>query len=119
MDEATTRLLKEGNQARIDGDYAKARPMLQEAVDASPDVAECYWALGHVLINVGDFDEGIETFDRAVELEPGNQRFIVDLAKSLEMLGEFERARPLLEKVLELDSNTREAEEARKSLSYY
>ena len=119
MDEATLRLYTEGNQARICGDYDTALPLLQQALEGCPDSAQCMWALAHVLLNTGEFDVAIERFEAALALEPENVRFIVDLAKSLEMLGEFDRAKPCLEDVLRLAPGTREAEEARKSLSYY
>jgi len=119
MDEATLRLYTEGNQARISGDYDAALPLLQQALECCPDSAQCWWALAHVLLNVGEFEVAIEHFEQSIRLEPGNARHIVDLAKSLEMLGEFDRARPLLEQAIEIAPGTREAEEARKSLSYY
>lgn len=119
MDEETKRLFEEANQARINGDYATARPLLEQAIAACPDAGICHWAMGHVLLNVGEFELSIERFERAVELEPDCQRFLLDLAKTLEMLGEYERAKPLLERIIQADPSTREAEDARKSLQYY
>jgi len=119
MDEATLRLYTEGNQARISGDYDTAQSLLEQAAQCCPDAAQCWWALAHVLLNVGEFEVSISFFEKAISLEPGNARFAIDLAKSLEMLGEFDRAKPLLEQVLAEAPGTREAEEARKSLSYY
>ena len=119
MDEATRRLYEEGNQARINGDYPTAQPLLEQALGACPEAAECWWALGHVRLNTGEFDEAIESMRKAVELAPDCALFVLDLAKSLEMLGEFDDAKPLLEQVIEMDETSREAQEARKSLSYY
>jgi tetratricopeptide (TPR) repeat protein len=119
MDEEIQRLFDEANRARVNGDYEAAQPLLEQAVRACPDAAPCWWALAHVLLNTGDFDRSISRFEKAIELDPENQRYLVDLARSLEMLGEYERAKPLLERVLEISPTTREAEDARKSLSYY
>lgn len=119
MDDGGRRLFEEGNQARMSGDYERARPLLEDAVRACPEAAERWWALGHVLLNIGEFESSISRFEKAVELEPSNQRLALDLAKSLQMLGEYEQAKPLLERIIEVDSKTAEAEEARKSLSYY
>jgi tetratricopeptide (TPR) repeat protein len=119
MDEDTRRLYDEGNQARIAGDYDKAQPLLEQAIRSCPDAADCWWALAHVLLNTGEFDYAISRFKKAIELEPSTVRYVLDLAKSLEMLGEFEAARPVLEKVIEMDPDSREAADARKSLSYY
>lgn len=119
MDEETRRLFEQGNKARVSGDYAEAQPLLEQAIRACPEAAECWWSLGHVLLNTGEFEYAIARFRKAIELAPDCQRFILDLAKSLEMLGEFDDAKPLLEQVIELDPSAKEAEEARKSLSYY
>jgi tetratricopeptide (TPR) repeat protein len=119
MDEETQRLYEQGNRARLDGDYASAQPLLEQAVRRCPDAAECWWALGHVLLNTGEFDRAIARFTKACELEPANVRFLLDLAKTLEMLGEYDQARPYLERIIELAPESREAVEARKNLSYY
>ena len=119
MDEETQRIYDEANKARISGDYETALPLLETAVRACPDAACCWWALGHVLLNTGDFDRAIARMQKATELEPANLKYILDLAKSLEMLGEYDQARPILERVIELDGESREAAEARKNLSYY
>ena len=119
MDEATQRLYDQGNQARISGDYDTALPLLEAAVKAGPEEGKCWWSFGHALLNTGDFDGGISSFEKAAELEPENLRFLLDLAKSLEMLGEYERAEPHFKHVIELDEASREADEARKSLAYY
>ncbi len=119
MDEQTRRLFDEANKARVGGDYATAQPLLEDAIRGCPDSADCWWALAHVLLNTGEFEVAITHFRKAIELDPVSQRFVLDLAKSLEMLGEFDEARPLLDQVIGMDPATREADEARKSLSYY
>lgn len=119
MDDETRRLYEEGNQARLSGDYGTAQPLLEDAIRACPGEPRCWWALGHVLMNIGEFDLAASRFQKAIELAPENQTFLLDLAKLLEMLGEFDAARPYLERILELDGSTKEADGARKSLSYY
>ena len=118
MDEATKSLYEQANQARLSGNYEAALPLLEDAVRACPDEASCWWALGHVLMNTGDFDRAIARFEKCIELDPANARYALDLAKMLEMLGEFDQAKPWLEKVVEIGTG-KEADEARKSLSYY
>jgi tetratricopeptide (TPR) repeat protein len=119
MDEEIQRLFDEGNRARLSGDYAAAQPLLEDAIRACPDAARCWWALGHVLMNLGEFETAASRFEKAIELEPKNQTFMLDLAKLFEMLGEFDAARPVLERIIEVDGSSKEADGARKSLSYY
>jgi len=103
----------------LSGDYDQALPLLQEALQACPEAPPCLWALGHVLLNTGAFEEAIESFVRATELDTTNLLYALDLAKSLEMLGEFDRAKPLLEMIVTTEPTSRFADEARKSLRYY
>ena len=119
MAEDTQRLYEEGNQARVSGDYDTARSLLTQALAASPEDPQCLWAMGHVQLNCGEFDECVETFQKVTDLQPQNAKYALDLAKSYEMLGMFEEAKPWLERVIEIDGSSPEAEEARKSLSYY
>jgi len=119
MEEATQRLYEQAEQARLSGDYATAKSLLEQVAQACPNQACCHWSMGHVLMNSGDFDGAPVEFRLACELEPDNPRYLLDLAKFLEMLGEFDEARPYLERVLEVAPSSREAGEAKKSLSYY
>ena len=119
MDEAIQRLYEEANAARLGGDYATALPLLEEALAACPDASCCHWALGHVFMNTGEFEIAIERFECAIALDPSNARYVLDLAKMLEMLGEFDAAKPVLEKVMAMSPGSPEADAARKSLSYY
>ncbi len=119
MDEATKCLFDKADTARLSGDYAAAQPLLEQAIAGCPDEPECYWALGHVLLNTGDFDGAPVAFGKSVELDPENPRYVLDLARFHEMLGDFDAAKPLLERVVEMAPKSREAGEALKSLSYY
>lgn len=119
MEEALQRLYEQAEQARLSGDYTTAQSLLEQIAQACPSQACCHWSMGHVLMNSGDFDAAPVEFQTACDLEPDNPKFLLDLAKFLEMLGEFEQARPYLEKVLEVAPTSREASEAKKSLSYY
>ena len=119
MDETTKKLYEEANAARLSGDYDTALPLLEEALATCPDAASCHWAMGHVLMNTGEFEVAIERFNRSIELDPTNARYVLDLAKMLEMLGEFDAAKPILEKIIEIWPGTQESDAARKSLAYY
>ena len=83
MDDATQRLYEEGNKARLSGDYATAQPLLEDAVRACPDEARCWWALGHVMMNLGEFEVASSRFEKAIGLAPQNQTYLLDLAKLL------------------------------------
>jgi Flp pilus assembly protein TadD len=119
MDPATASKLEQAEQSRINGDYDAAQPLYEEIVVAAPDCSRAWWGLAHVLMNIGEFDLAVEKFRRASEIDPANQRYILDHGMMHAMLSEFEEARVLFERVISLNPSSHQADEARKQLSYY
>ncbi|MGQ9732541.1 MAG: tetratricopeptide repeat protein, partial [Candidatus Zipacnadales bacterium] len=120
MDPALKEQLTAANQARIALDYDTARPLYERLVAADPQCAEAKHGLGFTLMmGYGEFEEGLALMEQAAELAPENQKIVLDLAKSYAMLGEDEKVRPLLERVIALDPNSREGQEAKNQLQYY
>jgi tetratricopeptide (TPR) repeat protein len=119
MDQDTRSLYEQAEQARVGGNYEEAAAILEQILEAQGELAECLWSLGHCLMNMGDFDRAPQAFGKACELDLANPKYLLDLAKFLEMLGEFEQARPFLERIIQVAPGSREAGEAQKSLSYY
>lgn len=118
MDEETTQVLEQAEQHRVNGEYDQAQPLYEGIVQATPDVAEAWWGLAHVLMNTGDFDAALECFQKACDLQPDNQRFVYDYAMMLTMLSMFDEARDLFNRCISLNPESRVAMEARKQLNY-
>jgi Flp pilus assembly protein TadD len=104
---------------RLRGEYEEAEAAYRQVLAADPDNAAACWGLGHTLMNQGDFDGCGSLFMQAVELDSENSLYLLDLAKFLAMLGEYERARPFFEAVVEKADNERLISEAKKQLSYF
>ena len=120
MDASLEQNLASAHQARIKLDYDQAKSLYQTVLAAESGCAEALHGLGFVLMmGYGEFDEGLGLMEKAVELAPDSQPILLDLAKSHAMLGNDERVKPLLERVIALDETTKEAEEARKQMQYY
>ncbi len=112
-------LLQRAHEHRVNGEYAQAQTLYEQVVDAEPNNADAWWGLAHTVMNQGEFELAEEHFDHAIQLAPKNQRFVYDFAMLHTMLGQYAQAKPLFERVISLDHNTREATEAKKQLSYY
>lgn len=114
----TSQQLQAAHSLRISGSYDDALPLYREIVAAEPESAEGWWGLGLVLMNVGEFDEALETLAKAVEIDE-RAKFLLDLGKLQTMLGMFDEAKPVFERVVALDGGSREADDARNQLRYY
>ena len=112
-------LLAQADEHRINGRYDQARQLYEQIVAQQPRNATVWWGLAHTVMNQGEFELAEEHFGRAVELACENQRFIYDLAMLHTMLGDYEKARPLFERVRALDPASEEGNAAQKQLSYY
>jgi len=112
-------LLQQAHKHRISGEYEQARPLYEQIVAEESDNAEAWWGLALTVMNQGDFEGAGEHFARAAQLDPQNQRFIYDYGMLHTMLGQYEQAKPLFERVVQIDPMAREAADAKKQLSYY
>ncbi|MBM3499069.1 MAG: hypothetical protein FJX74_10415 [Armatimonadetes bacterium] len=120
MDPLIQTKLDEATQARNALDYDRAKPLYEAVLAAEPDSAAGKHGLGFVLMmGYGEFDDGLRLMEEAAQRAPDSQRIILDLAKSYAMLGEDEKVKPLLERVISLGASTREGEDARNQLQYY
>jgi len=120
MDPVVEATLAAAHRARIELDYEKAKPLFESVLEREADCAEGKHGLGFVLMmGFGEFDDGLRLMEEAAALAPQNQRILLDLAKSYAMLGEDDKVRPLLERVIALGGDTREGQDARNQLQYY
>ncbi len=82
-----------------------ARYFAQQAVDRAPDLADAHSAMGEVLRQSGRYEEALDYYLRALELEPGHAWSIAETGEVLGPfgLGRLDQAILLLERALELD----------------
>ncbi len=114
-----TQMLQKADELRRNGQYEEARELYQQVVADEPGEPLGWWGLAHVVMNQGDFELAGECFRRAAELAPNHQRILYDWAMLYTMLGEYDAARPLFEKVVAIDRSSKEAADAQKQLTYY
>ncbi len=114
-----TQMLQKADELRRNGEYEQARELYKQIVADQPGEPMGWWGLAHVVMNQGDFELAGENFQRAAKLAPKNQRIIYDWAMLYTMLGEYDAARPLFEKVVAMAPSSKEAADAQKQLTYY
>lgn len=85
------------------------RPMkeaLDRTIELDPGYAAAYWVLSQLYqqapgfpLSIGNKKLALENAQRAVELEPGNLEFQLQLARALDHNGDKDAARSLLQKI--------------------
>ena len=82
-----------------DGDLDEARQMASKAVGAAPDRPGFHDTLARVLARQGEHDAAIDSFNRALKLDPANLEALLGLAAVLEKAGKREPAAALLPRI--------------------
>jgi polysaccharide biosynthesis/export protein len=80
------RLYSEGVKYALAGLYAQAAQIFQQAVKLDPQFADAHFALGHAYYDMGRWQKAIDSFKRAVELNPHDLEAQDRLEQAREML---------------------------------
>jgi polysaccharide biosynthesis/export protein len=80
------RLYNEGVRYALAGLYSQAAQIFQQAVKLDPEFADAHFALGHAYYDMGRWQNAVDSFKRAVELNPND----------LEAQDRLEQARDML-----------------------
>lgn len=92
------RLYNEGVTYALAGLYSQAAQIFQQAIRLDPKFADAHFALGHAYYDMRRWQDSIESFQRAVELNPQDREAQDRLAQAREMLaretGNKEKAAP-------------------------
>ena len=80
------RLYNEGVKYALAGLFSQAAQIFQQAVKLDPEFADAHFALGHAYYDMGRWQNAIDSFKRAVELNPND----------LEAQDRLEQARDML-----------------------
>ncbi len=79
---------------------AKMKEMLKKAIQINPSFAESYEMLAFVsIVSNEGLDEGIEAMQKALKLQPGNQRYAMRIAELYLRQEKFDQASAILEKI--------------------
>jgi tetratricopeptide (TPR) repeat protein len=101
--------VQEFHARRARGDRAGARQVLHGALATNDDFADLHCLLGTVELEDGALDDALVSFCRALELQPDYHAARVQLARTLESLGDQAQAEEQAALVLEADSGNPQA----------
>jgi tetratricopeptide (TPR) repeat protein len=76
-----------GKSLRVHGELAASVDALCEGIGREPANADAYHGLGHVLLDLGLFDQAVAAFDAARELQPDYLDIGASLMKALRLRG--------------------------------
>jgi tetratricopeptide (TPR) repeat protein len=86
-------------------DNAGATEMFRAAVKANPKEPNAHFGLGYLLWSQKKFPEAASEFSAELANDPNHKQSLLYLADSHIQMNQLEDARPLLEKVIQLDSS--------------
>ena len=93
------------------GAYRDGLDLYRAAVELFPAVAVLHQGLGCCAGHEGYHDEAVAASERALQIEPANQKFVNDLGWSLLQAGHFEEAHARLERAVSMDPSDELARE--------
>ena len=85
------------------GEYKDGLALCRAVVEKFPDVAALHQGLGCCAGHEGSHDEVVAASERALELEPDNQKLVNDLGWSLFEAGRLEKAERKLKQAVSMD----------------
>jgi TolB-like protein/Flp pilus assembly protein TadD len=80
-------------------DFEAALDQCDHTIELNPHFAPAYWALGLIQEQMGDFEESLAAFQRAIQLTPNSPRMRAGLARSLAMSGKHKEAEQILKEM--------------------
>ncbi len=82
------------------GDLERAGVHYRRALELDPGHAHCLADYGHLLLRLGQTDEGLSRLREASEREPGDVEVLSKLVKGLRLCGRTDEARSTLQRAL-------------------
>jgi tetratricopeptide (TPR) repeat protein len=96
---------------KINGEYDEAEELFLSVLSEQPNNAAAYHELGLTYSFRVKIEESIAALEHAVRLTPNSTRYMIDLAKTHSMYGDYDKAIPIFQKVLEIDPFNDEAQD--------
>lgn len=92
--------------------YAEAESYLKKYIELIPNDPNPYDSYGELLLKMGKFEESLESYKRAISIDPYFVFSYLGLATNFNMLGKHIEARNQLKKMLEISKNDMQRREA-------
>ena len=108
---------RQAQDVLLSEDTKRAAELYQKAVDCKPTKGKYYFDFGKLIIeHTLQQKVGVELLRKAIEFEPRNVNYNLELARVYEQMGRPSKAQRTFERVLQLDKKNSEAGKAIKRL---
>jgi Flp pilus assembly protein TadD len=111
----TYALVNLGSDYRHLKDYPRARESYEAALQLNPETARAFVGLGVLAEKSGEFDEAVQNYSRAVELEPSDVGYLL-LSQALQRSGRAAASRSALEAAQRISPDFDRAQQAVRDL---
>lgn len=98
-------LLLAGSLAHKAGDVSLAVALLKKAAESQPDSAEIHLLLASACVDVHEYNDAVQHFQRGIALKPNRAGALVALGRAYTAAGTAELALPVFEKAMKLGPN--------------
>jgi len=99
------------------GRYDEARSLLEQAIQSRPDYADAINDLGAVFIQLGQINDAIAAFEYGTRVAPDEDILYLNLGRTYIKLGRNERAREVMQRLLDRKPDSLIARRALEDLS--
>lgn len=99
-------LLEKASSLYLDGDYREAEKVIKKALGkhfVKYDRAEAYAVLGNIYNQLDYFQDAIEAYQKALELNPNSGKYWTNLGVAYRLTAQYDKAESCYKKALELD----------------
>jgi tetratricopeptide (TPR) repeat protein len=90
----------------LDGDGKSALPFARTAATEDPQSASVQYVLGRVLVKLGDYNAGVSSLEKSVQLDPENLESHISLAVAYAQAGRYRDANRQRQTALRVDSGS-------------
>lgn len=99
-------LLEEASSLYLNGDYREAEKVIKKALEKSfvkYDKAEAYAILGNIYNRLDYFQDAVEAYQKALQLNPNSGKYWTNLGIVYRLTAQYDKAESCYNKALELD----------------
>lgn len=96
-------LARQAQERAMAGDHFTAVSYLKQAIDTYPENAHALTLLGNCQDCLDNVKHAIESYDRALQIDPGNAETWFNKGMSLKKIGQINQATECFEKCLDLN----------------
>jgi len=96
-------LVRQAQEKAMSGDHSSAINYLKKAIDRCPRYADAYTLLGNCQDCLDKHEDAISSYDKALQIDPGDAETWFNKGMSLKKIGQINEAAQCFEKCMDLN----------------